>query len=36
VAAAPALLACEMLRRAHVTQVLQALKVKARERLFSP
>src|ERR1700704_1140300 len=35
-AAAPVLLACETLSRPHVAQVMQALKVKARERLFSP
>lgn len=36
VAAAPALLACETLSRAHVAQVLRAMKGKARERLFPP
>ncbi len=36
VAAAPVLLACETLSRAHVAQVLQALKVKTRERSFPP
>jgi hypothetical protein len=36
VAAAPVLLAGETLSRAQVAQVLQAMKVKARERLFPP
>ena len=36
VAAAPVLLECETLSRDHVTQVVQASKVKVRERLFPP
>ena len=36
VAAAPALLACETLNRAHVTQVWQETQVKGRARLFPP
>src|SRR5215468_4057089 len=36
VAAAPALLECETLSRAHVTQVWQETQVKGRERLFPP
>jgi hypothetical protein len=36
VAVAPALLECETLRRAHVTQIWQEAKVKGWERLFPP
>jgi hypothetical protein len=36
VAAAPALLECETLSRAHVTQLWQATQVKGRQRLFPP
>lgn len=36
VIAVPVLLACETLSRAHIEQVCQALKVKARERLLPP
>src|SRR5215471_20285870 len=36
VAAAPALLECETLNRAHVTQVWQETQGKGRERLFPP
>ena len=36
VVAAPVLLACETLSRTHVAQVVQAIEVKVRERLFPP
>ena len=36
VIAAPVLLACATLSRAHVAQVCQAIKVQARERLLPP